>query len=329
MGSLLHFKLCKFKNMKNKITLLSASKWVEAIILGALFLLNSFQLSAQEPMVAKNYINYDSSIGNYRLKFEVDGVNPNFDYPCFVVLAGNWVDYPAHFLQENEKLFVEMDMDADLWLWESWDYEFYGAYFGEDGREYQTTRQKVIAPEVITFLKWKIRNSYMQTEAEFSGAEEFILNKNGTYFSVIDINFDSIIKGTPEILETEFFSNSRVKAMKDIAKSAIPEQFLGISGRFDNQFGQPKLFSYDLSAFRIGGELYLNYLVFGPGGIQVFRSDNMPVIATSYNILGQQIQQNKLDADQDFLWLPEHLPPSMNFINLPGYGSAKVLKIPH
>lgn len=310
--------------MENKITFWDLFRM---ILLAACFLLNAYHLSAQEPMMKKNFINYDSSIGNYRLKFEIDGVNPNFDYPCFVVLAGNWVDYPAHFLQENEKLFVEMDEDADLWLWEGWDYEFYGAYFDHEGREHQTSRQKVYAPEVNTFLKWKVRNSYLQTEASFTGAEKFVLNKPETYFSVIDISFDSILKGTPDKLETEFISDFKVKAMKKLTGTSIPEQFLGILGRFDNQFGVGKLYSYDLSAFRIGGDLYLSYLFFGPGGIQVFRSDNLPVVATSFNVLGQQIQNNKLEQGQDFFWLPEDIPSAMNFVSVPGYGSGKILKI--
>lgn len=310
--------------MKNK---LSFSELFQMLILAILFLLNAFHLSAQEPMMKKNFINYDSSIGNYRLKFEVDGVKPNFDYPLFIVLAGNWIDYPAHFLEQNGKIFIEMDEDADLSLWEGRDYEFYGAYFDYEGREHQTSRQKVYAPEVNTFLKWKVRNSYLQTEASFAGAEKFVLNKPETYFSVIDISFDSILKGTPDKLETEFIADFKVKAMKKLTGTAIPEQFLGILGRFDNQFGVGKLYSYDLSAFRIGGELYLSYLFFGPGGIQVFRSDNLPVIATSYNILGQQIQDNKLYQDQDFFWLPENLPSTMNFVSLSGYGAGKVLKI--
>lgn len=291
-----------------------------------LFFLMTHCASAQEPMIKKNFITYDSVIGNYRLKFEITGVNPNEDYPVYVVLAGNWIDYPAHILYEDDKIFIEMDYEADLWLWENRDYTFYGAYLGEDLIEHQTSRQKVYAPQISTTLKWKIQNSYLKTEAQFTGAEKFTLNKDGTYFSVIDIDSDSIRKGTPEVLETEFVSDYRVKAMKNIARSAIPEQFLGISARFDNQFGQPKLYSYNLSAFRIGGELHLSYLHFGPGGIQVFRSDNLPVIATSYNVLGQQIQRNTLDQSEDFFWLPEGLPSSMNFVNLPGYGAGKILK---
>lgn len=293
-------------------------------------LVNSFLVLtyAQEPMIGdKKIINYDSVIGNYRLKIPINGMKPDFDYAPYIVQAGNWIDYPAHFLEEeNGKIFIEMDEDADLSLWEGRDYWFYGAYLGEDFKEHQTDFEKVWAPEISTDLKWSIEKTFLKAKASFTGVNHFFINPDYTYFSVVDDKHDSILKGIDK-LETEFVSNSIVKGMKHLTGIAIPDQFLGVSARFDNQFGRPKLYNYEVSSFRIGGELSLNYRILGPGGIQVFRENNNSVECIVSDLSGVNVKKFILGGYDDWFWLPPEIASNLFILKVEGYKAVTFPKI--
>ncbi|MDQ3244890.1 MAG: hypothetical protein M3P22_00885, partial [bacterium] len=79
-------------------------------------------------------------------------------------------------------------------------------------------------------------------------------------------------------------------------------------------------------ALRTEGELILNYRLIGPGGIQVFRDNNLPVNATVYDVSGKALKKVILGGDEDFFWISEYSPSQMYLLKLDGYKTVKFLK---
>lgn len=319
----------KFPIMKKNIV-----SFVLGLLAFLLFFLMTHCAYAQEPMKdEKKFVQYDPEIGNFKLKIPVlgdmNGNNhiPNLDYFPIIVMAGNDVVYQAHFTKEEGKYFVELNDDAPLSMWEGRDYWFYGAYLDENLREQHTDFEKVWAPELKVDLTFKIKDSYLRTNALISGAENFYLNINETYFSIIDRNFDSIVHGKSNKIDPTFLSNQDFYGEYFLTDVYVPEKFLNVSGTYMNQYGEPKLYFNSIVAFRPEGELILNYRILGPGGIQVFRQDNLPVNATVYDLSGKPVSKFILGGYEDFFWLPSEISSNLFILKVDGYKAVTFPKI--
>ncbi|MDQ3245168.1 MAG: hypothetical protein M3P22_02390, partial [bacterium] len=212
------------------------------VILAVLFIIFFSTVHGQvmSPMMKDtNFITYDPEIGNYRLKFEIKGIEPNFDFPPYIVLAGSGVELKSHFYFNfpTGKWWIELDEDAPLDLWQGEYYWFRHGYLGVDWvHQYDFT--KLWAPKLNVDLTFMVKDSYLKASASISGAEKMFLyiDQRETYFSIMDNLIDSILYGSLDKITPRFVGNNKIEGEKFLSGIGTPEQFLNVLGTYTNQY---------------------------------------------------------------------------------------------
>lgn len=289
------------------------------------FFFSFFSLSfAQISNKEKPIVPYNKEIGDWDIIIPIPmGIKPNLDFEPFILVNNNW-KLPAEFTENG----IELIHPSELFLWSELDYFFKAVFVDEYFNIQESPPITFWAPSVEIKINYHFSDSenLLQTEAEFFVNNDlFFVSKEGSYFSIVENNTDSIIRGDrlkipiKEIKKNRFFG-------EDINFSSEKNNFLSCIVTLSNEYNEEKLRALEIKSlvFTKNNQGLIVKNLTGRGAITPYWNDSEIRKGFIFDMNGNCIKQLSVLSGEP-LWL-DNIPVGIYVFYVEDVGQGKIVK---